>query len=335
MAGISVVLAAYNGAGYIEKQLRSLAEQTRPADEVLIRDDASQDETVRVASRFIEENRLRGWRVIAEEKNAGYFENFHQAMLEASGDVIFLCDQDDIWDTRKIERCMQVLDTHPQLTLVCTGYDTIDGEDKPCAAPGVRFVDRNFDGRLEYLRAESFIGCSYVRGFSIAFRASLRDWVPWRDPGRLLSHDWLLCLCASVMKPEAIARPRCAFLHECLAHYRVHAGNVTARQGRRRIAPETRVKALRDSWTAHETVLNAFLSRRTTFSAREVAFIQGMRRQIEFEGKRLRFLEGKRPLDFLPLIGSAARYRCYYRSFMGGLRVMAGDWIYTYGRNAR
>lgn len=333
MAGISVVLAAYNGAPYIERQLRTLMEQTRRIDEVIIRDDASTDETVRIAERFIRKNRLDGWRVIAAAQNAGYFENFHQAIMLARGDVIFLCDQDDLWDARKVERCMEVLAENPQLTLVCTGYDTIDSMDRPCGAPGVRFVDRRFDGRLELLAADSFIGCSYIRGFSIAFRAPLRDRVPWKNPGRLLSHDWLLCLCAGVMEKDALAQPRCGFLHENLAHYRVHAENVTARaRSGGMIETAVRVKALADSRAAHEMVLNAFLSRKSTLSKREGVFVQRMRRQIAFEGKRLQFMESKNPLRFLALTGSVCMYRCYYHSFWGGLRVWAGDWIYTYRR---
>lgn len=333
MAGISVVLAAYNGAPYIERQLRTLMEQTCRIDEVIIRDDASTDGTVEIAERFIRENRLDGWRVIAAAQNAGYFENFHQAIMLARGDVIFLCDQDDLWDARKVERCMEVLAEHPQLTLVCTGYDTIDSEDRPCDAPGVRFVDRHFDGRLELLTADSFIGCSYIRGFSIAFRAPLRDVIPWKDPGRLLSHDWLLCLCAGVMEKDALAQPRCGFLHENLAHYRMHAENVTARtRGGGMIQTAVRVKALADSRAAHETVLDTFLLHKSMLSEQESGFVQKMRRQIAFEGKRLRWMESKNPLHFLALTGSVRMYRCYYHSFWGGLRVWVGDWIYTYRR---
>lgn len=334
MTKVSVALAAYNGTEYIEKQLRSLMAQTRRIDEVIIRDDGSTDETVRIAQEFIDAHALEGWRVLRAEKNGGYFENFHQAIMEASGDVIFLCDQDDIWDVRKVERCMQELEKDKSLLLVCTGYDTIDGEDKPCDAPGVRFVDRNFDGRVEKLAAASFIGCSYVRGFSIAMRKTVRERVCWKNPGKLLSHDWLLCLCASVMGENALETPRCAFIHENLAHYRVHGSNVTARtDGQGLIRTDVRVKALADSKAAHEAVLAAFLGAHPALTAQEKAFARAMRRQIAFEGRRLRFMASQNPLHFLPLLVSAGMYRCYYKSLSGALRVMAGDLVYTYRRN--
>lgn len=336
MTKVSVAMAAYNGAEYIEKQLRSLLRQTRRIDEVIIRDDGSKDDTVRIAQAFIDANALTGWRVMRAEENGGYVENFHQAIMEAGGDVIFLCDQDDIWDARKVERCVAELEKDESLLLVCTGYDTIDSEDRICDAPGVRFVDRHFDGRVEKLPAESFIGCSYVRGFSIAMRASVRERVCWCDPGKLLSHDWLLCLCASVMGENALEMPRCAFIHENLAHYRVHGGNVTARTGGQGlIRTAVRVKALADSRAAHQTVLNAFCAAHPVLTAREKAFVRAMRRQIAFEGRRLRFMESKNPLHFLPLLCRAGRYRCYYKSALGALRVMAGDWVYTYRRNDR
>lgn len=50
---ISVVLSAYNGAEYITEQLDSIRNQSRPADEVLIFDDVSTDNTVEIVREYI------------------------------------------------------------------------------------------------------------------------------------------------------------------------------------------------------------------------------------------------------------------------------------------
>ena len=58
---LSVALAAYNGGRYIVEQLRSIMNQTRSVDEVVVVDDCSTDDTVRAVNAFLEENSLPGW----------------------------------------------------------------------------------------------------------------------------------------------------------------------------------------------------------------------------------------------------------------------------------
>ena len=45
-------MATYNGEKYIEEQLQSILNQTRPVDEVVICDDCSNDNTVSIVNRF-------------------------------------------------------------------------------------------------------------------------------------------------------------------------------------------------------------------------------------------------------------------------------------------
>ena len=50
---VSIALACYNGQKYIKEQLLSLLNQTRPADEVIIVDDNSNDDTPKIINEFI------------------------------------------------------------------------------------------------------------------------------------------------------------------------------------------------------------------------------------------------------------------------------------------
>lgn len=339
MSRLSLAMAAYNGALYIEKQLASILAQRRAPDEVIIVDDASGDTTVEIIEGFIAEHHLeKTWHLHKNAQNLGYARAFQRAVELATGEIIFLADQDDIWLENKIERYEEVFLAYPQINLVCAGYDTIDGNDVPTTAAKTYFVDRRFDGRLELLGAHEFVGCSWVRGFSLAFRAALKPYIPWCDPGRLLSHDWLLCLTAAAMPAGALAQPRCAFLHECLAHYRVHGGNVSVRAGRQGlISTERRVKALEDSKRAHEEFLRVFLDGRARsgtaiLQQEDQEFVRTMQKQIEFEQDRLRFMQTKNPFYYLALMAQPWKYKCYYKSYVGALRVLAGDFVYTYRR---
>lgn len=99
----SVVMSTYNGEKYITEQLDSLRTQSQSADEVIIADDCSTDHTVEIVRRYINQHNLSDWQVIVNQHNKGWRRNFMEAMWSASGDLIFPCDQDDIWRNDKIK----------------------------------------------------------------------------------------------------------------------------------------------------------------------------------------------------------------------------------------
>lgn len=119
---ISVVMATYNGEHYIVEQLKSLAEQSRQADEVLILDDCSTDLTVSSIHEFISSNNLSSWKVITNRRNNGWRRNFWKGIQLAKGDLIFLCDQDDIWDLKKIELMSNVMERNTNIDLLASNY---------------------------------------------------------------------------------------------------------------------------------------------------------------------------------------------------------------------
>ena len=108
-AKISVCIASFNGAKYIKEQLESILSQLKPDDEVIISDDGSSDETLNIIKK-LSDKRIR---IFKHEKNqqlkkkylsSFYFSsyNFENAIKHATGDIVYLSDQDDIWDKSKI-----------------------------------------------------------------------------------------------------------------------------------------------------------------------------------------------------------------------------------------
>lgn len=98
----SVVLSTYNGIMYIKEQLDSIKNQSEQPDEVLIFDDCSSDGTFQFIEDYIQKNGLDVWKIKQNKKNKGWELNFWDGIREASGDIIFTCDQDDIWMENKI-----------------------------------------------------------------------------------------------------------------------------------------------------------------------------------------------------------------------------------------
>ena len=119
---ISCVIATYNGEKYIAEQLESLFYQTRQFEEVLIFDDCSTDLTVKIVKQFIREKHLNNWFISVNEINKGFSKNFFEGLQKATGDFIFLCDQDDIWYKDKVQRMTDIMLDQPQINILSGGY---------------------------------------------------------------------------------------------------------------------------------------------------------------------------------------------------------------------
>lgn len=118
----SVVITTYNGRRFLMPMLDSLRDQTRKIDEVLIFDDKSSDDTVDMLNNYIKDNCLSGWEVKVNEENLGWEQNFVQALMTATGDVIFPCDQDDIWHLDKVEKMTAAFEDNADIWLLVSGY---------------------------------------------------------------------------------------------------------------------------------------------------------------------------------------------------------------------
>lgn len=124
---VSVCMATYNGERFIEKQLETIYHQTLRPDEVIICDDGSKDKTVAIITKFISERHLEEtWKLYLNTENKGYPGNFYYAMSLCSGDVVFLADQDDVWDLYKIENMVQIMENNPEIELLASRWGIID-----------------------------------------------------------------------------------------------------------------------------------------------------------------------------------------------------------------
>lgn len=126
---ISVAMTTYNGAKYLIAQLESLNNQTRKPDEVVICDDKSKDNTVHLIHQFIAEKGLDpSWKLIINKHNKGYTANFLDCATMTKGDVIFFCDQDDIWDNTKIEKMTCEFERNQSIMVMGCSISCIDSD---------------------------------------------------------------------------------------------------------------------------------------------------------------------------------------------------------------
>lgn len=222
MSIVSIAMTTYNGSNYILEQLQSLLFQTRKADEVIICDDCSEDATFAIAQKFITDNKLHNWHLHKNENNLGFAENFRQAMMLTSGDIVCLCDQDDIWHKDKIEVMTGILEQEPAISALVCNYCLIDSEGKRIVnnvkkfyTPHPRKENQQGLSQVEY---GSVLYYNVAQGCAGAYRRSLVDAFCSVSDFGSTPHDWALNL-------MAYQENGLYFLNKELLFYRIHGHN--------------------------------------------------------------------------------------------------------------
>ena len=315
---ISVVITTYNGEKYIEAQLRSVFMQSKPVDEVLIFDDGSADKTIGIVNRFISENGCNGWSLIQNKENKGYCKNFLEGVKTAKGDIIFLADQDDVWNLEKVAEMTAVLESRAEIKALCCSCDLINGNDEPIVDPGnIGMLFSKNDGSVETFSPEKFIGRSFIRGCSVGFKSEILQFVEPIELKGLLSHDWLITFTAAL-------RGKCAVLNKVLMSYRCHGENTSF--GERKWGAEAlqkRIDALKYSVEGYSFILN----NADKYPA-DIKIKKKLQKQIDFENTRIEYLKSGKVSAFLKCVFSILKYSCYYGSVVKGFKVFIGDILY-------
>lgn len=137
---VSILLTCYNHIKYLPAALEGIRSQTFQDFEIIAIDDGSTDGT----REWLAEN-AKDCRVIFNEKNLGTYGTLNEALRYASGQYIAILNDDDLWAPRKLEAQLELFDKHPEVGLVHTNGDFIDGEDKPIEGKPLGFWFPTFE----------------------------------------------------------------------------------------------------------------------------------------------------------------------------------------------
>jgi glycosyltransferase involved in cell wall biosynthesis len=200
-------MASYNGEKYICAQLESILRQLSENDEVVISDDSSTDKTIDIIKDF-NDKRIRLF-----EYNQFYnpMLNFENALKKASGDLIFLSDQDDIWLDNKVKVVTNLLDSYD---LVVSDCILINENEAPIHDSF--FKQRGSGpGIIHNLIKNSYIGCC------MAFhRNILQKALPFPGNTPIPMHDWWIGMVGELFG-------KTCFCEEKLVLYRRHYTNAS------------------------------------------------------------------------------------------------------------
>lgn len=213
---ITIALAVYNpNEQWLRKLLGSLNRQTYQNLELLVCDDASEDDKFLKLSKIITECITNfPYHILRNHKNVGCNQTFLRLILESSGKYIAFCDQDDIWLENKIEYLYHAIKIENAVLSYCD-MQVIDKNDKR-----ISNSLKNKRKRLVYIKGENLIkdyifhnctaGCSMLLDKSCALKAeNVPEGTYW---------DHWLCILASI-------QGRIAFVNMPLVYYRIHGKN--------------------------------------------------------------------------------------------------------------
>lgn len=300
----SVVMTTYNGAKYITQQMDSLRNQTRHFDEVIIMDDCSTDGTVSIVKKYIFDNHLDTWKVIQNETNNGWKKNFKLGFDLATGDLIFPCDQDDIWHHDKCEKMLKKMMLNPNIDLLVSNYTLfVTGVDKGSSSYKESEKHMKNDGSINVLPLDArwpYItrpGCTYC--FRKTFYDDIKQHWDVRFP-----HDALLWRYARIKKSMAL-------LNESLIDFRRHGDNATTVKVRTK---EERIQTFDDYIYFHKIALSYPLN--------------------EYENKvilnGIRFLEKRKKLYLSRNILRAFELLLLYYKYYLNIKGVAGDIFFVF-----
>jgi glycosyltransferase involved in cell wall biosynthesis len=213
-----VALCTYNGRAYLAEQLASLLAQERRPDQVVIYDDGSADGSWEFVQEWAQEAPLPVT-VHRHPERVGYIKNFEAAVQLLDTDLIFLCDQDDIWLPNKIALMANEFEKHPDLFLLHTNAKLVNAAAQDLGVSlfeALRLSESERQAVLAGNALEILCRRNLVTGATAAFRRRLLD-IALPFPASLVHDDWLAIVAATHGRMSLLDAPTIL--------YRQHANN--------------------------------------------------------------------------------------------------------------
>lgn len=203
-------MCTYNGAAYVAAQLQSILAQTYPLHEIVVVDDGSTDGTLAILAAFAARYPLLRW--YQNTRNLGYNKNFEKALGLATGEVLAISDQDDVWHPQKVERLLRHWTQGAAIYSDSVGFT---GEVPAEPRPG-RWMNR-----LQGTDPRQLALYNTMSGHAMMLRRELLALALPFNPA--VYYDWWLAV-------VAMANGGVAYHPEILVYQRVHGNNASSEQ---------------------------------------------------------------------------------------------------------
>ncbi len=216
MPRVSILLTCFNHIAYLPACLDSVRAQTYADFEVIAIDDGSTDGT----REWLAEQ--KGITRIFNDANLGTYATLNVGLAAASGELIAVLNDDDVWAPPKLERQVRLLDEHPEVGLVHTGGRFIDGAGATIPGNPLGFAFPRFE------TGDILLGLVFEN--KIIASAALARMRCFEEVGRFNesyfgSGDWEMWF-------RIAERFQVGYVEGELTDYRVHGANASHKQER-------------------------------------------------------------------------------------------------------
>ncbi|MCZ8196451.1 MAG: glycosyltransferase family 2 protein [Flavobacterium sp.] len=215
---LSVALCTYNGEKFLKEQIDSILNQTISVDEIIICDDCSSDSTIIILNEYNQKH-PNLFKIYINEFNLRSTKNFEKAISLATGDYIFLSDQDDVWRKDKVEKTLEIFSKNPIVEGVFSNANLIDDNSNPIYNEislweSFCFFHESIKEPSDLRRSLIHIG-NFLTGATLCIKKEVKDFsIPFLTSDNFIHDEWLAYILTE--------RNTLMFSTEKLISYRLH-----------------------------------------------------------------------------------------------------------------
>jgi glycosyltransferase involved in cell wall biosynthesis len=316
---VSVAMCTFNGSKFIKEQLKSIINQTRQPDEIIICDDISTDNTIKLIESILEETNIK-WSVLVNESRLGVVKNFEKAISLCTGDVIFTSDQDDYWVEYKIDKVLDEFKKKPEVNLVFSNARLVDSN--LIELPGDLWSSIGFSNNKlakdKIFVLELLLKNNFVTGATMAFRREVLSEI-FPIPYYWIHDYWIAVQC--------LINGAISGISEKLILYRQHGENVI---GAKKLSLTDKTKKYLDNFN----YVDEIHSKRLKMSRELIYYLENGNKEIDenvlkiievcgkFWERRANQLTKSKTLALREIINDIknSNYKNYYTGFRGAIR---------------
>jgi glycosyltransferase involved in cell wall biosynthesis len=276
MSDVSIALATWNGARFLQEQLESFEHQTVLPAELVVSDDDSADETLEIVAEFSKTAPFPV-RILCGD-HVGFADNFFRAAKACASRFIAFSDQDDVWLPEKLEKGLQRL--HQDQS--CLALHTSRLTDEKLNSLGILRQGICESRVYEPLQLDPYVGVGL--GHTMIFDRRLLEIIPVEGRPKQaeaehpllaqIAHDsWIYLIAAALGRVSHIDEPLCLYRkHQTNAFlYREHQDNAFGVRKRLRSFMEAPIFRHRGRANFYQAVEAIFEKLQSTTNDRDVA----------------------------------------------------------------
>lgn len=208
---VVVLMSTYNGDAYIREQIQSILSQRGCQVDLIVRDDGSKDNTVKLLDEYEQKGLLKQYR---DQGNLGPARSFLKLLaVSPDADFFAFADQDDVWNEDKLLRAARAIGQTEIPSVYYSNLALVDEQLKP--------FNKNALPGKQYLGLEKILVGNTAAGCSMAMNRAMRNLFvsAYTEEMTVPMHDWFLCALCKACGGRLLYDPIPSML------YRQHGNN--------------------------------------------------------------------------------------------------------------